>query len=328
VDEVFGVAVADAFGLGRMSEAPSYVARGAMGEVWRMTTTRGAWAVKVLFAWDPPEAMPADFHIQLTAADAGIRLPRPMPARNGDDAVVRVGESLVRVYEWVDLDAELSPPVDAHVAAEVGWILGTLHGLDLPVTQPVDPWYTAAPDDSTWTALVEQAKGADVAWADNLASEVPVLRALGEFVASAVMGPVTTCHRDFGPDNVLPGVADGTLIVLDWENAGPLPADAEVAYALVQWATQRGTVSGDIARSLLDAYRRTDAPTLELRHSSFNYIAATHANFLKVMVDQALEESRHHEFATRMVTSLLDGQLTQLQVSIDGLVDVLDLPRA
>jgi aminoglycoside phosphotransferase (APT) family kinase protein len=297
-----------------------------MGEVWRVTTTSGVWAVKVLFDWDPPPPVPSDFPVQLAAADAGIPLPRPMAAKHGD-VVVRVGESLVRAYEWVDLREPMPTPVDSLVASDVGRMLGTLHSLELPVTDEIGSWYLEAPDKATWESLVERAENVGVEWAGALSREVPVLLEIGEFVAQASIGPTVVCHRDFSPYNVLPLRPDGTLIVLDWENAGPLPPDTEVASALIEWTTNGSTVSESAARALIDAYQTTAASPLELRRSSFNVTCATYTNFLRVSVDQALDDPRHRDYATRTVTSFLQGMFTQMRTNIDALVEMLNLSR-
>lgn len=325
MDEERAAAIAEAFDLGVVAEPPAYVARGAMGEIWRLTTHRARWAVKCLFEWDPPPPIPPDLSIQLAAVAAGIRLPRPITTPTGQ-AVVKVGPSLVRAYDWVDLGEPLAAPVDVDVAAEIGRVLGVLHGLGLPVTEQVDSWYITAPKASVWRPLVERAMTAEVSWAVEFDLQVPLLCELGGFVAGAVSGPPIVCHRDFGPDNVLPAEADGLLVVLDWENAGALHADGEVASALLNWTTGRGQIDAEAADALITAHGRAGGPHLRLCRSSFNVEVATTLNFLKVMVDQALDDPIHRDFATRMVTSMLDGSFSRLQTNADGLVATLGLP--
>src|ERR1700734_571283 len=53
-------ALAEIFSLGRVLSIPGYVARGAMGEVWRFETSAGRWAVKWQFPWAPAEPRPRD----------------------------------------------------------------------------------------------------------------------------------------------------------------------------------------------------------------------------------------------------------------------------
>ncbi|HWJ53402.1 MAG TPA: hypothetical protein VNT24_08530, partial [Propionibacteriaceae bacterium] len=44
-----GEAIATAYALGRVLEFVGPVDRGELGEVWRLTSTTGSWAVKVTF---------------------------------------------------------------------------------------------------------------------------------------------------------------------------------------------------------------------------------------------------------------------------------------
>jgi aminoglycoside phosphotransferase (APT) family kinase protein len=127
---------------------------------------------------------------------------------------------------------------------------------------------------------------------------------------------------------VLPLVADDTLAVLDWENAGPLHADGELANALLSWTAGAGHVSAEAALALLEAYRAGGGSQLSLSRASFNVAAATQLNFLKVMADQTLVESKHTAFALEMVNGLLDGSFERLRTYIAQLVSALDLPPA
>ena len=57
------------------------------------------------------------------------------------EVVARIGSYHVRVYEWAELARPAEPPVGDRTAAEAGRLLGVLHSLALPTTEPDDPWY-------------------------------------------------------------------------------------------------------------------------------------------------------------------------------------------
>ena len=316
--------VAAAFGLGEPRRPPVYVTRGAMGEVWRLETAASMWAVKALFEWDPPPPIPADVEVQLAAAGAGVRLPRPVLTTDGR-AVVEVDGQRYRAYEWVDLEESLTVPVSVDRAREAGWILGTIHSLPVPPDSEVDSWYVRAPAADRWSTLVERAQVAEAAWVDGLQVRVELLTELGAFVDRAACGSPVVCHRDFDPSNVLPDKT-GYLVTLDWENAGPLDPAAEVAFSLVAWTSAGGTADARAATALLDGYAGSAGAPPVLSRDSFNVAVATYLNFVAVMADQALEDSRHQSFAEQKVTGLLKG-CEHLVDHIDALVDLLELPR-
>jgi hypothetical protein len=141
------------FDLGQVQGAAEFVARGAMGEVWRLETIRGAWAVKWRFPWGPVQPRPADIGVQLAAAAAGIPLPA-LALTPAGEAVAQIGSHHVRVYEWADLARPAEPPVGDWTAAEAGRLLGVLHSLALPATEPDDPWYAEVRPPADWAALV------------------------------------------------------------------------------------------------------------------------------------------------------------------------------
>ncbi len=313
--------VAAAFELGELDASPIYVDRGAMGEIWRIDTAAGSWAVKAPFEWDPPPFLPEDIHVQLTASKAGIPLPRPALTSAGH-AVAEVNSRLFRAYEWVDLAPPLEQPSVAH-AAEAGRILGTIHSLPLQTVQPVDSWYLTAPDADRWSGLIARAETAGADWLETLVMHLELLADLADFVRHAQSGPPVVCHRDFDPSNVIPDLS-GRLVTLDWENAGPLDPAAETAYALLAWTGTDGQPDDRSASAFLDGYTTASGTMPSLSRDSFSVAAATHLNFLAVMADQALDHGPHRSFAEMQVTRLLSG-CEQLVANTDRLVEVLNL---
>ena len=229
--------VAAVFGLGRVREPPGFGARGELGEVWRLTTDRGTWAVKRLFtAAEPSTGEDVDF--QLAALVAGVSLPRPVRAVTG--AAVAVGPDGIghRVYEWVDFAA--GGRVDPAVA---GALLGRIHSLAWPATE-VQPWHREPPPVEFWSALVAAARGADAPWAGRLEERVADIVAGVEATLGAAeeagAGGLIRCHLDFNADNVLID-RDGRTWVIDWENSGGAFASQELAQAMVEFGGSDGT---------------------------------------------------------------------------------------
>jgi len=304
-------ALADRFALGQVSGSPTYVTRGFMGEIWQLHTARGRWAVKWQFPWAPADPRPADIGVQLAAADAGIPLPLPVTGTDGT-AVARIGGQHARVYEWADLGAPFSPPVSAGTAAEVGRLLGVLHRLSMTVVEPVDPWYTAVPDAGHWAKLVRRASAAGASWADRLSAALGLIADLSAQVAPPAGRPPIVCHRDFNPDNVFPSPAGG-LIVLDWENSGPLHPDGELGYAIFTWCAGSGRFDREAAEALRTGYAKSCGAAPPLRPWLFGTAIATHVNVLSVMIERALTEPDHREHAEAQIASLLDHDLADLR---------------
>jgi Ser/Thr protein kinase RdoA (MazF antagonist) len=301
-------ALAELFGLGRVDVPPAYVTRGAMGEVWRLETAAGRWAVKWQFPWVSTEPRPADLAVQRAAAAAGIPLPRPVTTPD-DAAVVPVDGRPARVYEWADLGPPLTVPVPPAVAAEAGRLLGLLHGLRLPPVGPPDPWYTEIQPDSYWPGLIARATAAGAPWAGRLAAAAGLIAGLGARLVAPAGQPLLTCHRDFNPDNVLPAAADGRLLVLDWENSGPLSPVRELGYAVCTWCAGGGRFDPAAADALLASYTSAAGSAPALGPDLFGTAIATHLNVLHVMAEQWLAESDHRGYTEAFIAGLLDRDL-------------------
>jgi aminoglycoside phosphotransferase (APT) family kinase protein len=165
-----------------------------------------------------------------------------------------------------------------------------------------------------------------VPWAARLAAARPLIAELAALAAAPAAGAAVVCHRDFTPANVLPGPG-GRLVVLDWENSGPLPPARELAAALLAWCGGPGD-AGDGARfgaasaaALAGGYAAAAGHRPRLDGGSFATAAAVHLNFLHVMAGQALDDPEHGRFAGLQLAGLLDGGL-------DGLRRDIGLARA
>jgi aminoglycoside phosphotransferase (APT) family kinase protein len=309
--------VAGRFRLGPALGAAVFVARGAMGEVWRLQTCRGAWAVKWQFPWGPAEPCPADVQVQLAAAAAGIPLPAPVLTPAGE-AVAPIGSHHVRVYEWADLARPVAPPADDRTAAEAGGLLGVLHSLALPSTEPDDPWYARVPPPADWAALADRAAAADLAWAGQLAgAQERIARLSARADVPRRPGRRIVCHRDFNPDNVVPASSRDHLVVLDWENAGPLDPACELGYALFAWSAGQGHVSTSAVTALLDSYSAALGTDAAVGPGMFATAVAVTLNFLHVMAERAIADPAQRDYCASQLTGLLHHDLDDLAQFLD-----------
>lgn len=255
--------IADAFGLGRavrLSGGP--VPRGKQGEVWRLETSEGHWAVKVPFDVVTEAEVALATRLQETAYAAGVRTPQVR--RTGQGRVFAdVTGGRVRVYSWVDL----RPPDPLVEPALVGRLVGTIHALDVPAAGSPDDWHTAAVGPDRWDGLVADLRGSGAPFAEQLADLREELVALESWLSPPVQGRL--CHRDLWADNVLP-TADGGLCVLDWENSGPADPSHELACVVFEFARTDPMRVGD----LLSAYRSAGGTGALEQRSDFTMLIA------------------------------------------------------
>jgi Ser/Thr protein kinase RdoA (MazF antagonist) len=257
--------IAAAFGLGagaRLSDGA--VARGRQGEVWRLETAEGPFAVKVPFerVEEGDVAGAAAFHEAAHAAG----VPTPAIRRSGSGEVLAdVDGHRLRVYDWVDV----LPPDLALDPVEVGRMVARLHLVPDPASDhgPVPEWYAEPVGVRRWDALVDEVRSRQEPFAPVLAALRDELVALDAWVAPHPRP--RTCHRDLWADNVR-ATPDGGVCVLDWENSGP----ADPAYELACVLFEFGRGEAGRVRTLVDSYVEAGGPARLTDHHDFSMLIA------------------------------------------------------
>jgi Ser/Thr protein kinase RdoA (MazF antagonist) len=252
-------AVADAFGLGTVTQPPAPVTGGLSHLLFRVETTGGTWAVKQLNRsredwWLADYLVAAD--VELAAHRHGIALPRPVPPREPAapllaDLPVGPGGAPVSflVRAWVD--GTPLPDGLPHAAPVLEWAgrtLAALHALPLAASPPAHGPHPAA----EWAEWLAGAP-ADVpaSFPGEVAAFLPDVARAHDLVTAALAArpaPVLT-HRDVRPDNVLLTPAGPVLV--DWDGAGPDYPDWETARTALAFA---GLDDREAFRRVLRAY--------------------------------------------------------------------------
>jgi aminoglycoside phosphotransferase (APT) family kinase protein len=240
--------IANQFCLGDGAALAGPVARGEQGQVWRLTTTSGVWAVKEIFEQPSEDELQEAGTFQEVAYAAGI--PAPPVVRTSDGALAaKVGGAFVRLYGWVEvreLDRDLDPEL-------VGRLLAAMHRIVLPPSLPVDPWYTEPVGAARWDQLVRACWAESAPFAPQLAALHDELVALETLLAWPEDAQV--CHRDLWAENIRSTPAGG-LCVFDWENSGAANPGQELAGVLFEFAHLRP----GRGRELYEAYVEAGGP--------------------------------------------------------------------
>jgi Ser/Thr protein kinase RdoA (MazF antagonist) len=243
--------VSEAFGLGAARSLSEPVARGELGEIRRLQTERGTFAVKQAI-----EPLHADelARLQVGAAyhracwEAGIPAPEPIRTPSGPFTAEIAGEHLL-AYSWVDLEE----PETGLDPASVGELLARVHAVHRPAGGAVHPWFEAPIGARQWEGVLEASRAAGAPYADRLGDLLPGIAEVETILTP--MAPVQTCHRDLWSDNLRRTTA-GELCIIDFDNAGPGDPSRELAMLVFEFGQR------DPARQwgLYDAYRTSGGP--------------------------------------------------------------------
>ncbi len=237
--------VADRFDLGPDARLQVEAARGEQGQVRRLVTARGTFALKESFGEVDLVDAEAAAAFQARCHSAGAPCPRPLADADGRYVAVIDGEP-IRVQTWVDIhdpDTTLDP-------AKVGRTVAALHGLVVPAEADPHWWGTDPVGAHEWKALVKAARGAGAPYAERLAALVPDLLAAEELLTP--MAGAQWCHLDLWADNVR-GTPEGGVCVIDFDNAGPGDPSRELAMAVFEFARTDQSRVEDLVTAYEDA---------------------------------------------------------------------------
>ena len=257
-----GQVIATAYALGEVLDFAGPVDRGEVGEVWRLTSTSGSWAVKVTFAELPEGAAEVAAQLQTFARQHGVPAP-PVRLTPAGRCWARIGDTAVRVYGWVDLlgpDPGLDPVL-------MGQTLAALHRSVLPSSGPSRWWDTEPVGATAWNEMLTEARRQRAPFTDRLAGLRDELVAMESLLQP--VEPVQTCHLDLWADNVR-GTPEGGLCIVDWDSAGPGDPGRELAMVLFEFGRGRP----DRLAALYVAYLADGGPGRVRTEADFSMLIA------------------------------------------------------
>ncbi|NNN30822.1 phosphotransferase [Streptomyces sp. S3(2020)] len=297
--------IADTYGLGAGPWTMTPVTRGALGQIWKLTGHGTSWAVKELLFGGSEEDSRQEIALRAATQELGISAPRLLPNRDGGH-VSQLDGSAVKLYDWVT--GTPADPTDPATLSWCGRTLALLHRAGEGATGTPHVWYEECPRDTDWAVLHKEVRRAGMPWADDLGRFIDTRAPqLARYVSPSGPGDVVLSHLDMQPQNVLVGAAGPTL--LDWDNAGPIAADRELASALYVWAGRNDFTAGS-ARLLVRAYVDAGGPATVRSLDSFSMLFATDLNFVKVQAEGAIApdaSAEQREFASGKVVDTLAG---------------------
>lgn len=278
-------------------------ARGAMGEIYRLTTSTGTYAAKVFF-WEALRERDAEWVVHFTDQCRGAGVPSPATLRSTADSVLSMSprSGLVwQVQKWAP--GRVPDCDDVPAAVWLAQQMAAIHRLVVPGPHDdVDPWYTEVQHD--WDRLAAAAERAGAGWAGRLTARKREFRELSALVNSVGVGERVACHRDLKAVNTLV-TEDGRRWLLDWDNCGPQQPWRELGTVLMDH------VGNDTAlRQIAMAYREAGGPGWPRTADLFATGLAVWLNFLHGQAQLALDETaepQHRVFAEERIAALILG---------------------
>jgi hypothetical protein len=176
----------------------------------------------------------------------------------------------------------------------------------------VEPWHTARRSEDEWRTLAEDAQRAGAPWAPMLVAALPGLLKLAVTpVPAGASTPILT-HCNFGP-GCIARLGSGELVVTGWEHAGALPAEWELAVAIMGWSGHaRGRADLRTAQALMGGYLAEGGPVRGLGVRAFSSYVCGWLNRTYGQAAMALHVTDREEARVfhRSAADVLAGPLT------------------
>lgn len=282
----FESGVCAAFGLGEPVSPTTPTTGGLTHRMWRLETKNGSFAVKEMALdedgpWTRPRIERA-FTLEMAALEVGLPLPPPLPGVDGGCLadVARDDGSMasVRVHRWVDGTPLQRAVYGVETAREIGGIIARIHALKLRADAlPGDA--LAVRGEAHWRSLSESVERSRAPWKWEYRAILPALVEIESYVVSAQTDPtpLIMSHRDADQKNWM-RTAEGSLVLVDWDAAGPVNARHEVASLALTWAgAHLGEPDWKVVRGWLEGYRDGGGSSDPIRDGDL-------AEFLHVLV--------------------------------------------
>ena len=216
-------------GLGEIKTAPTPVSGGLLHRMFRVETSRGVYAVKVL----NPEVMarPTALRNMRMGEAAALAFAHRVPVCAAVDAAVHeLDGAYFIIYPWVEGKSVFPPQITPEHCRIMGDVLGRIHTSGIRVAGMEKETTLRPPFD--WPRGDDRLRQ----WDRHTLAALEKLQ-----------GRQVISHRDLDPKNVLwQGM---TPCIIDWEAAGYVNPWQEMIEMLNYWAADE-----PMARAMLDAY--------------------------------------------------------------------------
>lgn len=226
--------------LGRLMEEPVRIEGGLLHKMYRVSTSNGLFAVKVL----NPEIMKRSDALSNTIQSEKVAkafdglIPAVVSLEIDGNQVHKLGEEYYMVFPWTDGASVFPKEITPHHCEAIGSILGKMHHRNLKVEGIIPE------EDSfeifAWDAYLQRINDpeySDKEWADAYKKSVKDIKRWNEMVCEAegYLSKLTVIsHRDLDPKNVM--WSDDKPYIIDWEAAGYVNPYQEFLEVINYWA--------------------------------------------------------------------------------------------
>lgn len=268
----------DTLRLGGLLEEPVIITGGLLHKMFRVSTSDGLYAVKLLNPeiMKRPDALSNTIHSEKVAKAFDGLIPAVVSLEIDGKQVHKLGDEYYMVYPWVDGSSVFPGEITTYHCETIGSILGKMHHQDLKVefVKPEENSFGMFAWE-VYLKRINDLKNSDKEWMAVYRKSLEDIKGWNQKArdSESYLSKLTVIsHRDLDPKNVMWN-GDKPYII-DWEAAGYVNPYQELLEVINYWADDgAGNLVKEKCDVLINAYRRyMDISTVlweEVFHGSY-----------------------------------------------------------
>lgn len=243
-------------GLGSLNKAPKAVSGGLLHKMYRMSTDKGEYAIKVLNPniMKRPAALQNMINSEITAHKLKGIIPLIASISFDGKSIIEFEGSYYIIYDWLDGKSVFAPDISNYHCEHIGRILGKIHSAHISIDSTERRAHSCRA--YAWNELTETAQNKNAECYDILKGNCAELVSLNDRAIKAwhvVSENQVISHRDLDPKNVM--WKDDLPFIIDWEAAGSVNPAQELIEVINYWAKENdGKYSKEKFEAILKAY--------------------------------------------------------------------------
>lgn len=267
--------LAAALGLGELLESPEEIHGGLLHKMYRVATSQGTYAVKVLNSeiMKRPSALQNMICSEKIAANFSREIPAVISLEIGGNRVQELDGKYYMIFPWAEGASVFPPEITEEHCRVIGDILGRIHAANVSgegaLPEEDGP---AMYDWEKYLRTAEQKGLPEAVWCAGYRKAVGDIQAWNKAACDAgesLGANMVISHRDLDPKNVLWNGMKPYII--DWEAAGYVNPFQEFLEVVNYWT---GDGKGGIRQEYFDAMTAAYQKHMSLEQADWNSVFA------------------------------------------------------
>lgn len=244
--------------LGEINAIPIEIEGGLLHRMFKVVTTKGSYAIKVLnpTLMEHPEVIDNMIDSERISRCFAQDIPAIAANKIKDKNLLSLDGYYYMVFDWIEGKSIFSPHITTEHCMKIGDVLGRIHKLDISI-QGIEKNIEKI-ELYQWEYYLMKGISSKSQWHELFAKEIENIVNLNKKLIKAsirLSEKLVISHKDLDPKNVL--WDDGNPHIIDWEAAGYVNPYQELIEVINYWTDDgKGNINRDKFVALINGYMK------------------------------------------------------------------------